>query len=176
MKLAYIYIFVIILTCSYSALGQDNNLYVNSESLEIDYKKSVAEYKTNVFVQQKENFDLYCDNAKIFSFPKKSHNKNTNASMANIKHIELYGNITIIKESKIAKGDSGSIDPKKKLITLTGKVQLKDSTDNKETYLEGSKLQYYIDKRVFKIQNDTIENTVKSHKKRKVKVILNELE
>jgi lipopolysaccharide transport protein LptA len=148
--------------------GTDDAIYINSNTLEVDYAEGIAEYKTNVFVQKKGGFDLHCDRAKIFFVIKQSSGDKIKASAGNIKRIELYDNITIVKEPKIAKGDYGVIYPKKKLITLTGNVALKEKTDKRESYVEGSEVQYYMNEGIFKIKNE------KSSDKGRVKIILNE--
>jgi lipopolysaccharide transport protein LptA len=150
----------------------DEAIYINSKILEIDYEEGIAEYKKNVFVRKKENFDLYCDKAKIFFATKKSSNEKIKASTGNIKKIELYNNITIVKEPKTAKGDFGIIYPKKKLIVLTGNVALREKTEGKDTYLEGSEVKYYMNTGIFKIKNDVLSN---DNKKGRVTVILNEV-
>ena len=168
----FLSILIIVLACSCESFSADEKIYINSNTLEVDYAEGIAEYQTNIFVQKKGNFDLYCDRAKIFSITKKSSGKNINISIGNIEHIELYDNITIVKGAKIAKGDFGIIYPQKKLIILTGKVKLKEKTESNENYLEGSEVEYYIDQEVFKIKNNTVPN---NQKKRRVKVILSEL-
>ncbi|NRA73166.1 MAG: hypothetical protein HRU36_00250 [Rickettsiales bacterium] len=151
----------------------DEKIYINSDTLEVDYKKNTAEYKSNVFIQKKGNFDLYCDKAKIFSAPKESQKKKASSYTNDIKHIELYDNITIVKEEKIAKGDFGVIYPKKNLIVLTGKVKLKEKTETKESYLEGHKIKYYMDKEIFEVTNNISKN---NSRKGKVKIILSKSE
>lgn len=139
--------------------------------MEVNYADGIAEYQTNVFVQKKENYDLYCDRAKLFFITEKALNSTAKASTGNIKKIELYDNITIVKGPKIAKGDFGTIYPKEKLIILTGKVALKEKTKTKEQYLEGTEVKYYIDKGIFKVKNDT---TTSAGAKGRVKIIVNE--
>jgi len=150
------------------SLGTDEAIYINSDTLDVDYENGIAEYKTNVFVQKNGGFDLYCDRAKIFFVIKQATENKIKASSGNIKRIELYDNITIVKEQKTAKGDSGVIYPKEKLIILTGNVALKDKTDKREGYLEGSEVRYYMNEGVFKVKNED------ASKKGRVKIILGE--
>ena len=163
-------LFMICITFSAHATPKATHepIYINSNTLEVDYAEGIAEYKTNVFVQKKGGFELHCDRAKIFFVIKQSSENKIKASAGNIKRIELYDNITIVKEPKIAKGDYGVIHPKKKLIILTGNVALKEKTDKRESYVEGSEVQYYMKEGIFKIKNE------KSSDKGRVKIILNE--
>jgi lipopolysaccharide export system protein LptA len=153
-------------------LGTDEAIYINSNTLEVDYAIGTAEYQTNVYVHKKNGFDLHCDRAKIFFTNKRSLDRQTKANSSNIDRIELYDNISIVKGTRMAKGDFGTIYPKKKLIVLTGKVALKEKTDQREGYLEGSEVKYYIDRGIFDIKNDRPG----TQKNGRVRVILNELE
>jgi lipopolysaccharide transport protein LptA len=170
--LTSLFIITLLLCTAGKAFCADDTIYINSDTLDVDYGIGIAEYKTNVFVQKKESFDLHCDRAKIFFITKKQNSKkNAQASGRNIKHIELHDNITIVKDSKTAKGDFGVIYPDKKLITLTGKVALRDKTDKKENYLEGSEVQYHINEGIFKIKSD---NSPGNKGTGRVKIILSE--
>lgn len=162
--LTHIIVLVVALACQ--ANGK-NPLYVKSNYMEIDYAKNIVEYKENVVAHQDGGFDLYCSNAKIFYATSKASGDKT-IGTKEIKQIEFFNGVTLLKDDKIGKGDFAVLYPQRKLILFKGNVAIKDQRG----YLEGQMADYDINKGIFKVYSSATTKRTPSPQSR-VKIILN---
>lgn len=145
--------------------AENNNILIESLSLELDLAEKVAKYSQEVVVKSGAN-RLECDRMDVFFDNQDEQKYNENFS---IKKILFFDNIILNNGQKIINASKGEYLADKRIIYFWENVVIKDGGN----YLEADKVMYDLQKELVTILNDpTKEDT----EKKRVRIILDERE
>lgn len=142
---------------------------INSQTLEIKKQEGSVFFKGNVIVE--EDFILCSDELKVFieDLPVIEGDKKTKEAKKQVTRIIATGNVKVLNQGKVARGDHAIYEKATRLVTITGNSAMKSCGD----FIKAPQVIVDIDNQTIRLAGEGDDNVDKE--KKRVKITLDNL-